>query len=69
MTVQNLYPEQLREIAEFISVLNKFTTTVEKTIQVGQIPIFDDGGQTLLGHVMDEIGGAWSFRAATSLEG
>lgn len=67
--VQNLYPEQLTEVVQLIELLNSFTKDHEKTISVGtEIKIFDDDGTVLLGFIVDEIGGAWSFRAATTTD-
>lgn len=68
-TVQNLYPEQLTEVISLISALNAFTKDNEKHINIGsEIKVFDEDALVLLGFVVDEIGGAWSFRAATSQE-
>lgn len=66
----NLYPDQLRNIADLIEALNVVDQSPERDITQGVmlgsgIKVLDSDGASTLGYLVDEIGGAWSFRAAT----
>jgi hypothetical protein len=58
---QNLYPEQLEQITAAIKLLNSFAEQ-EKDITLDRIHVLDGDGVCSLGHLVDEVGGAWSFR-------
>lgn len=70
MTVQNIYGNQLAGIAKMIDALDVIAATIEGDVHDlslgSKIEIMDAEGVCLLGHLVDEVGGAWSFRAAVS---
>ena len=67
----NIYPEQLNQIVTYIHFLN----LAEKDFQENDLPgagltiglkvdvVEEDG--VVIGRLVDEVGGAWSFEAAS----
>ncbi len=62
----NLYPEQLRRIADMCEAMNKIDgidVPEHGGVTIGfqqNIKVVDEHGD-LFGHLSDEIGGAWAF--------
>jgi hypothetical protein len=65
----NVYPEQLRQIVAYCEALNEADKKIGFDINPGMqvdllISVVDEDGRTVLGTIVDEIGGAWGFKAA-----
>lgn len=68
MEAMNIYPEQLDVINTYIKALNAADAQILSgdcpdglTPGLERIPVVQD--EQVIGHLVDEIGGAWSFRA------
>jgi transcription elongation GreA/GreB family factor len=61
----NYYPEQLRRIAEMCEALNKIDgedTPADGVVLASRIEVHHpDDQKEVLGYLVDEVGGAWSF--------
>jgi len=60
----NIYPEQLVQIEKMIEVLNAASNASEQNgadVLPYAIPVMDNENDYLLGYVVDEIGGEFSF--------
>lgn len=63
----NFYPEQLEQLAKICRALNSVDSQASARVVLGQrLPVVDpdDDRETPIGHLIDEIGGAWSFKPA-----
>lgn len=67
--MRTLYEEALKGIAYWVAVLNEAEQLVGKELEdqsvyLGKIPVrFAGTDGELVGHLVDEIGGIWAFRA------
>jgi len=67
--VANLYPDELRHILRVLDSLNAADQRISSGVMIASgIKVFNSDGTSVLGFLVDEIGGAWSFRAATAAE-
>jgi len=70
--VVNLYPDQLRHILcvlDGLDAADKAQASISTGVLIASgIKVLDSDGASVLGFLVDEIGGAWSFRAATWAE-
>lgn len=69
MAVFEYYPDQLRAFAALCEMLNEFEgkTTDSSIFIKGPIEVCDGNDPDVpLGHLVDEIGGAWSFKPVES---
>lgn len=72
----NLYPGQLQAIIVYLEALDRADKDIHDLsldsslgVLLDKVPVLESEGDALLGHLVDEIGGAWSFRATvTGLE-
>lgn len=62
-----MYPDLLKLILRVIEALDALDAEPEGTFgdfYVGRVPIMWEGD--VVGHVVDEVGGAWSYQAVVS---
>lgn len=71
MTAFNFYPEQLRQIAAMCDALDKADSAFSgegMSLMLAQgIEVWTEDG-VVVGHLRDEVGGAWSFTACELYE-